>query len=174
MKYLQDKFISNSFTRYILWIFDRDGVINQKAKFPNRYILHTRDLVLNTELTNFIVLLQRNSRHIAVATNQQCVGKGLIDEVQLRKIHDAIDETLIRIGGSKIQFFVCGHLESDKCICRKPSSGMLEDIIAEYSAKLQETIFIGDSEADEVAARNTGIDFLHVEELLSELNRKQI
>ena len=51
---------------------------------------------------------------------------------------------------------------------------MLEDIIAEYSAKLQETIFIGDSEADEVAARNTGIDFLHVEELLSELNRKQI
>jgi HAD superfamily hydrolase (TIGR01662 family) len=102
------------------------------------------------------------------------VGKGLIDEVQLRKIHDAIDETLIRIGGSKIQFFVCGHLESDKCICRKPSSGMLEDIIAEYSAKLQETIFIGDSEADEVAARNTGIDFLHVEELLSELNRKQV
>ena len=159
---------------YQVWIFDRDGVINEKAKFPNRYILHTRDLVLNAELINFIVLLQRNNKQIAVATNQQCVGKGLIDEFQLRKIHEAIDESLIRIGGSKIEFFVCGHLESDKCICRKPSPGMLKDIIAKYSAKLQDTIFIGDSKSDEVAARNTGIDFLHIEELLHELNRKQI
>ena len=106
----------------------------------------------------------------------QELGKPLtfIDKFKLRKIHDAIDESLIRIGGSKIQFFVCGHLESDKCTCRKPSLGMLEDIIAKYSAKLQDTIFIGDSKSDEVAARNTGIDFLHIEELLGELNRKQI
>ena len=161
-------------SKYQLWIFDRDGVINQKAKFPNRYILHPRDLVLNVELINFIVFLQRNSRRIAVATNQQCVGKGLIDEGQLKEIHDAIDESFIRIGGDGIQYFTCGHLESDKCCCRKPEPGLLKKIISKFSIDLQDTIFIGDSEADAAAAKNTGIDFLYVEELLSELNSEQI
>lgn len=126
------------------------------------------------DLIKFILSLQLFDRHITVATNQQCLSKGLIDEVQLRKIHDVIDESLIKIGGKSIQYFVCGHLESDGCTCRKPEPGMLNDIIVKFSVKSKETIFIGDSKTDEEAAISAGINYLYVEELLSWLSPKQI
>jgi D-glycero-D-manno-heptose 1,7-bisphosphate phosphatase len=151
------------FAKYKLIIFDRDGVINNKAKPPNSYILNKDDLVLNLEVLIAICDLQREQKEIAVATNQQCVGKGLISIFDLELIHRAINSKIEELGGKPIDFYTCSHLESENCDCRKPKSHLLQSAMKRYDVNDSETIFIGDSNTDAMAANNIGVDFLFYE-----------
>ena len=89
---LQEKLSKN----YDLVIFDRDGVINLAPKEGERYILSGKDLELNPVIIDFILGLQGKSVATCVATNQQCVGKGIISAEQLREIHDAINLIILK------------------------------------------------------------------------------
>jgi D-glycero-D-manno-heptose 1,7-bisphosphate phosphatase len=75
------------FADYELILFDRDGVINEVPKSPSRYILKDSKLILNPIILSLIVELQLDSKKVAVITNQQCVGKGLISLYDLNLIH---------------------------------------------------------------------------------------
>lgn len=154
---------------YKLWIFDRDGVINKKAKYPKRYILDISDLKINADVLSFIVSLQQQKKYLAVATNQQCIGKGLINDFDLQNIHSEIDSALILLGGNRLEYFVCGHLKIDKCKCRKPQPGLLEQILDKFSIELKDAIFIGDSTSDFIAARKAGINFINFKRFINEL-----
>jgi D-glycero-D-manno-heptose 1,7-bisphosphate phosphatase len=153
-----------------IWIFDRDGVINQKAVEPNRYILEVDDLILNFRVIEFIAGLQKNGLKVSVATNQQCVGKRLISDTKLAKIHGKINESVQKVGGRNLTYYVCTHLEADDCDCRKPKPGLLNLIMKDFSANSQECIFIGDSESDEEAARISKIKFLYFRDFLILIN----
>ena len=152
-----------TFNQYKLIIFDRDGVINYKAKPPNSYILNKDDLVLNIEVLIAICDLQKKQKTIAVATNQQCVGKGLISIFGLDLIHQTINSKIEELGGKPIDFYTCAHLESENCECRKPKSYLLQRAMNIYQVNDSETLFIGDSDTDAMAANNIGIDFLFYE-----------
>jgi D-glycero-D-manno-heptose 1,7-bisphosphate phosphatase len=155
-----------------VWIFDRDGVINKKAIEPNRYILRTEELNLNLNVIKFIADLQRINLTVAVATNQQCVGKKLITYNELSKIHHKIDQSVNEAGGKNLFYYICTHLETDKCDCRKPNPGLLNSIQKDFSVKSKECIFIGDSESDKKAASLSQIQFLYFKEfqkLISDL-----
>jgi len=153
-----------------IWIFDRDGVLNQKAVEPNRYILAEDSLILNLSVIDFISQLQRRSLKVTVATNQQCVGKKLITEAKLAKIHNKINEAVQKAGGQNLTYYVCTHLEADNCVCRKPKPGLLNLIMKDFSTNPQECIFIGDSESDEEAARTSKIKFLYFGDLQTLIN----
>jgi D-glycero-D-manno-heptose 1,7-bisphosphate phosphatase len=148
------------FNRYDLIVFDRDGVINHKAQSPNSYILDKRDLILNLEVLTAICDLQRKQKKIAVATNQQCVGKGLISKTGLEEIHQTINSKITELGGEPIEFYTCVHLESENCACRKPKSQLLKCAMNRFAVNDSQTIFIGDSQTDAMAANNIGVDFL--------------
>jgi D-glycero-D-manno-heptose 1,7-bisphosphate phosphatase len=151
------------FNRYDLIVFDRDGVINHKAQSPNSYILDKRDLILNLEVLTAICDLQSKQKKIAVATNQQCVGKGLISKTGLEEIHQTINSKITELGGEPIEFYTCMHLESENCVCRKPKSQLLKCAMNRFAVNDSQTIFIGDSQTDAMAANNIGVDFLFYE-----------
>jgi len=149
------------FADYELILFDRDGVINEVPKSPSRYILNDSSLILNPVILSLIVELQLDSKKVAVVTNQQCVGKGLISSYDLNLIHKKIDEALKKLGGFPLKFYICTHLESLECKCRKPKTGLFELVSKDFMISKDKTIYIGDSPSDKEAAKYFGIKFLN-------------
>lgn len=136
-----------------LVILDRDGVINQdSAKFiknPNEWIPIAGSL-------DAIALLHQSGFHIAVATNQSGVARGLFDMTTLNSIHDKMHHEVLQTGGRIDAIFYCPHSADDQCNCRKPKTGMIEEIGKRFSVELQKVPGVGDALRDLQAFAHAG------------------
>ena len=104
--------------------------------------------------------MQRSSNKVVVATNQQCIGKNLLTEDSLNEIHSKINGVIVQNGGEAIKFYVCPHLISDDCGCRKPKPGLLLQAMSDNGFTKSKTIFVGDSETDRQAALLASVPFV--------------
>ncbi len=136
-----------------LVILDRDGVINQDSvnfiKNPNEWIALPGSL-------EAIALLNQSGFRVAIATNQSGIARGLFDMATLNAIHDKMHRALAQIGGRIDALFYCPHSAEDNCTCRKPKTGMIEDIARRFSVDLPEIFGIGDSLRDLQAFADAG------------------
>ena len=131
-------------------ILDRDGVINYDSKDYIKSVDEWKPIPGSLEA---ITLLCQAGYTIAVATNQSGVGSGLYTEKALTAIHEKMERCLKALGGTIDRIFYCPHRPEDKCICRKPGTGLFEQIAAYYRLDLKGIIAIGDSLRDIQAAR---------------------
>ena len=146
--------------RNCLIILDRDGVVNFRSSNLGDYVLSAEQLVLNQDVISMIISIQKTSNKVVVATNQQCIGKKLLTEEALNEIHAKINNVIIRNGGEAIKFYVCPHLISDNCGCRKPKPGLLLQAMSDNDFPKSKTIFVGDSETDRQAALLASVPFV--------------
>ena len=150
-------------------VFDRDGVLIFESRSKSKYVLDSRDVVLNKFLLKKIAEFQKIGGKCAVATNQQCVGLGLLTEQKLSEINDVINEFLFQAGGVKMEFFICKHVAKENCNCRKPKPGLILDVSTKFGIKTRSILFIGDQLSDEIAAKNAGCNFMYLDVLTSKL-----
>ena len=140
-----------------LLLFDRDGVLNQNP-LDNGYVLSPSELVIYPEVLNQIAKLPKEIE-IACVTNQQCVGKNLLKPEDLCEINSVIAKSILQAGGRKLEFFVCPHLATLNCDCRKPKPGLIFQAMNRFSREPNETLFIGDKATDELAANAANVKF---------------
>ena len=136
-----------------LVILDRDGVINQDSanfiKNPNEWIAIPSSL-------EAIALLNQSGFRVAIATNQSGIARGLFDMATLNAINDKMHRALAQLGGRIDAMFYCPHAADDHCTCRKPKTGMIEDISRRFSVDLSEVYAVGDSLRDLQAFHDAG------------------
>ena len=136
-----------------LIILDRDGVINydsdQFIKSPDEW----KPLPGSMEA---IARLVQADYHVVVVTNQSGVGRGLFDMPTLNAIHEKMHKAVALAGGRIDAIFFCPHAAESDCHCRKPKSGMLEEIAARYNVDLQGVPAVGDSLRDLESAARVG------------------
>ena len=136
-----------------LVILDRDGVINQDSanfiKNPNEWIPIPGSL-------EAIALLNQSGFRVALATNQSGISRGLFDMTTLNSIHDKMHRELAQVGGRIDALFYCPHAADDHCECRKPKTGMIEEIGKRFSLELNEVAAVGDSLRDLQAFADAG------------------
>ena len=65
--------------------------------------------------------------------------------------------TIIRQYLNFIEISYCPHDDNDKCNCRKPKSGMLEDLINKNNLNKNKCLMIGDSAKDIISANSAKI-----------------
>jgi len=138
-------------------IFDRDGTLN--ARIRGGYLLNAKEIQRPNDLEVLKLLIYPRFR-IAIASNQACISKGLIDISGVRALTKAVLGPILSLDDSQI--FICGHQERDNCLCRKPKSKLLDDCLHFYSADPEKSFFIGDSQSDKEAATNAGVNFMGV------------
>jgi D-glycero-D-manno-heptose 1,7-bisphosphate phosphatase len=63
---------------------------------------------------------------------------------------------LAQVGGRTDAVFYCPHAADDHCNCRKPKTGMIEDIGKRFSVELNDVPAVGDSLRDLQAFANVG------------------
>jgi D-glycero-D-manno-heptose 1,7-bisphosphate phosphatase len=128
-----------------LVILDRDGVINfdsaQFIKSPDEWIPIPGSL-------EAIAMLNQAGFRVALATNQSGIERGLFDMATLNAIHDKMHRALAQFGGRIDALFYCPHTADSHCNCRKPKSGMLEEISRRFSTDLDGVPSVGDSLRD--------------------------
>jgi len=134
-----------------LIILDRDGVINfdsdQFIKSPEEW------KPIPGSLEAIARLCQADYR-VVVATNQSGIGRGLFDMPTLNAIHDKMHKACAVAGGRIDAVFFCPHTNDSNCGCRKPKTGMLEEIATRYGISLKGVPAVGDSLRDlEMAVR---------------------
>jgi len=136
-----------------LAILDRDGVINYDS---DQYIKSPAEWRPIPGAIEAIARLHQAGFRIAVATNQSGIGRGLFDMATLNAINDKMMELVFRQGGRIDALFFCTHTATEECACRKPRTGMYEEIAARFHTELKGVPAVGDSLKDLQAAEVVG------------------
>ena len=136
-----------------LIILDRDGVINYDSDQFIKSPAEWRPIPGSLEA---IARLSQADYRVVVATNQSGVGRGLFDMHTLNAIHDKMHKAVALAGGRIDAIFFCPHAADADCSCRKPKTGMLENIAARYNTYLHGVPAIGDSLRDLTSAVKMG------------------
>jgi D-glycero-D-manno-heptose 1,7-bisphosphate phosphatase len=129
-----------------LVILDRDGTINEDS---DDFVKCADEFVPIEGSVEAIARLCQAGWHVAVATNQSGLGRGLFDAAALNAMHAKLNRLLSDAGGRVDGFFFCPHAPDDDCDCRKPKPGLFDQIQARYGLdSLQGVPCVGDSLRD--------------------------
>jgi D-glycero-D-manno-heptose 1,7-bisphosphate phosphatase len=136
-----------------LIILDQTGVINQSSdafiKTPDEWIPIPGSL-------DAIARLTHSGYRVVIATNQSGIGRGLLDMATYNAINDKMYKAVNQAGGRIDAIFFCPHTSADKCSCRKPATGLLDEIMQRYGVNLKNAPVVGDSLKDLQAAAAVG------------------
>lgn len=129
-----------------LIILDRDGVINYDS---DQFIKNPEEWKPIPGSLEAIARLNQDGYRVVVATNQSGIGRGLFDMPMLNAIHDKMYKACALVGARIDAVFFCPHAADANCHCRKPKSGMLEEIAVRYNlSNLNGVPVVGDSLRD--------------------------
>ena len=139
--------------------FDRDGVINI-SPIKGEYITSWSEFKFKKDIMKTLKLLSGKKYILFIVTNQQCIGKGLLKQVELDYIHNKLNIIFTENNIDIKQIYTCPHLEIKNCPCRKPKTGMLNNAAKDYNLSLlnKENKFymVGDNETDIIAGNMFG------------------
>ena len=134
-------------------ILDRDGGINRDSpafiKSPAEWLPLPGSLEAIARLTKAGI-------RVAIASNQSGVGRGLLDDRMLDRIHEKMLSAVRAAGGDIEIIEVCPHRPDAGCDCRKPRPGLLRTIASRMSIDLGGVPCVGDSVRDIEAAIAAG------------------
>ena len=166
--YIEKRFFQSNKAVFL----DRDGVINEIVLNENTEQL---DSPLNIEEFCFIdgaieglKKLQNKGYKLFIVTNQPAAAKGKVPLSTLYDINGYMLDELEWNGIEVDALSVCPHhpvgaertqerFLIQKCDCRKPSTGMLLDILKKYNINKSSSFMIGDSLTDILAGRRAGL-----------------
>ena len=136
-----------------LIILDQTGVINQSRetfiKTPEEWIPIPGSLEAIARLT-------QAGYRVVIVTNQSGIGRGLLDMATYNAINDKMYRAVNHAGGRIDAIFFCPHTNADQCACRKPATGMFDEITQRYGVNLKNVAAVGDSLKDLQAADAAG------------------
>jgi len=149
-------------------ILDRDGVINKKAK-KQEYILSKNQFVILPGVKKAIAKLNSKGILVFIVTNQQAIGKKLLTKEEFHKMNSYLNIEISSFGGKIKKIYCCPHLKEENCPYRKPSSGMIFELMKEFNLKPNEIVFIGDSFSDYQSSASAGCKFVFIKSESDEL-----
>jgi len=106
-------------------ILDRDGVINHDS---DAYIKSPEEWEPIPGSLAAIARLCGADYRVAVVSNQSGIGRGLLDQEILERIHEKMTASIEAAGGRLSGIYFCPHTPEDNCECRKPRTGLLRQV----------------------------------------------
>ncbi|CAH1745793.1 D-glycero-beta-D-manno-heptose-1,7-bisphosphate 7-phosphatase [Thauera humireducens] len=138
-----------------LIILDRDGVINADS---DQFIKSPDEWKPLPGALEAIARLNQWGWRVVVASNQSGVGRGLFGMDTLNAINDKMVRSLAQVGGRLDAIFFCPHAADSTCDCRKPKSGLFQQIAERFSVDLTGVPCVGDSLRDLQAGVSMGCE----------------
>ena len=137
---------------------DRDGVLNRHL--PGDYV---RTPAMWEWMPGVLEEFPRwagKFRRIVLVSNQRGVGKGVMSDADLSRIHAGMMADILAAGGRLDLALYCTAVEADDPR-RKPNTGMFREaqqLFPEIDAK--NSVMVGDSPSDAAFAENCGMQFI--------------
>ena len=149
-----------------LYIFDADGTLRRTTVpgLPCPNAPGEWELIPGVKERLARVRWGAGGARFGVATNQGGVGLGYLT---LKRAHALLVEMVVQAFGvwpptGSIE--ICPHAPHLGCHCRKPEPLMLQRLMRRFGVPNHETLFVGDMDRDEEAARRAGARFMWADE----------
>jgi D-glycero-D-manno-heptose 1,7-bisphosphate phosphatase len=142
-----------------LAIFDRDNTL---VRVPpgTRYVYGLDPIVFLPGVAAALRHLTKRGITCVVATNQQGVSMNefpLMTSDSVEMFNQRLREEVAKLGGRIDRFYVCPHLDTEGCDCRKPRPGLFIEALQDFKVEPNQAVGIGNSQRDNEAARAAGI-----------------
>ncbi len=148
-------------------LLDRDGVINALVYHEDAGVIDapfTRSQFrLLPRVPEAIRLLNDLGLPVAIVSNQPGIAKGHLKPAMLKWFERTMLSQIESAGGHIDRIFYCLHHPEAKvpslrqrCHCRKPEIGLLEQAAADFHVSLSESYLVGDGIPDLMAGSRAG------------------
>lgn len=130
---------------------DRDGTLIVDVGYP-------RDPALVQPIAGAaeaLRVLQRDHA-LVVISNQSGIARGRITPAEAAAVHDRFIAMFASAGVTFAGCYYCPHGPDERCRCRKPAPGLIDDAARELGLDLGGSIMIGDKASDLEAGRAAG------------------
>jgi histidinol-phosphate phosphatase family protein len=126
---------------------DRDGVIN--TRLVDEYVLRESDFTLIDGVAHSLSFFAGIFGRIVVVTNQQGIGKGLMNENDLEQVHNKMISEINQAGGRIDKIYHCPDLKEKNSFYRKPAIGMALRAKKDFpEIAFHKSVMVGDSISD--------------------------
>lgn len=139
---------------------DRDGVLIHDTGWPHK----PEEAQWMPGAMEAVKFLNDAGYYVFVVTNQAGVAKGLFPESQVAVMHRWMADEFAQRGAHVDAFEYCPHHPEASvaayrrdCPRRKPSPGMINDLVAAWPVQTEGSFFVGDRKTDEQAATAAGL-----------------
>jgi D-glycero-D-manno-heptose 1,7-bisphosphate phosphatase len=132
---------------------ERDGILNKCQVERQRQVapLTCDQFHPNTGAAGLLQELKAAGLLLIVTTNQPGLSRGYQSRGELDRMHRVLRSTFI-----VDDLLVCPHDDSDRCPCRKPKPGLLQEAAYKWGINLSRSFVISDKWQDAEAARRAG------------------
>ncbi|MDZ7782404.1 MAG: HAD-IIIA family hydrolase [Halioglobus sp.] len=139
---------------------DRDGTLNHDGGYTHRiedfqWIKGAKTAIRRLNDAGYLVF---------IVTNQAGIARGYYSAGDVEHLHDWIRDELAAEGAHVDDIRYCPHHPEGTiaelavaCDCRKPATGMLDSLIAQWQPDLSRSFMLGDSDKDAAAGTAAGI-----------------
>ena len=131
---------------------DRDGVVAKEIG----YLHKKEDFELEKNALLGLKSIDFNQYLVFFITNQAGIAKGYYTERDFKNLDLWMRSFLLENGIKIKKTYYCPHRAEDKCLCRKPETGLLVKAEKDYKINLKESFLIGDSTCDILAGKRAG------------------
>lgn len=132
---------------------DRDGIIN----IDHGYVSRIEDFEFSKGIFKLLHLFQKEDYLFFIVTNQSGIGRDYYSEEDFQTLTNWMLKIFKTEGMTITEVYHCPHAPEEKCGCRKPAIGMIENIHTKYGVALAKSWMIGDKQSDIDFAKNAGI-----------------
>jgi histidinol-phosphate phosphatase family protein len=135
---------------------DRDGVINERIM--DGYIQTPSEFVFLPGSLEAFPLFSSIFKYIFIITNQQGIGKGIMNIDELEKIHQYMIHQIKLAGGRIDGIYFCPDLATQIPNCRKPGIAMALHAQKDFpDVDFSKSFMVGDTIADMEFGKNAGM-----------------
>lgn len=132
--------------------FDRDGTVI----YDLEYLRDPEQVRLLAGTEKALFELQRQGFYLVLVSNQSGVGRGLLLQEDVERIHCQVIACLAKHGVHLDGVYYCPHAPWEECDCRKPSPVLLLRAAEELDIDLVHSFMVGDKPSDIEAGRRAG------------------
>ncbi len=132
---------------------DRDGIIN----IDHGYVSKIEDFIFTEGIFELLRLFLDKAYLLFIVTNQSGIGRGYYSEDDFLRLTSWMLEEFKKREIEIVSVEYCPHAPEEKCSCRKPEIGMIDEILAKQNIILEKSWLIGDKQSDIDLAHNATI-----------------
>jgi len=138
---------------------DRDGVLI----IDRHYLADPQDVTLITGVCEALRKAQSAGYILVGVSNQSGIGRGLFTLDDFQKVMARMEELLAAQGICLDGFYYCPHDPNERCNCRKPFPGLLEEARKDFNWDPAKSWVVGDKLSDVKLGRNNHMGGVLVE-----------
>lgn len=132
---------------------DRDGVVIKDCN----YLADKNQVELLPRVCDALLVAKNAGFKLVLITNQSGIGRGFFSVNKFIETQHRLDELLSDKGVVFDLVAYCPHAPAEKCNCRKPEVGLIEEVEELIPWQQYNSFVVGDKISDIMLAANIGV-----------------